>query len=348
MNVKNRKLAAMLSAFMAAVFYAISVPFSKILLKSVAPTYMASFLYLGTGIGIALLYALRWKREEKNERLSRKDLPYVIGMIVLDILAPIFLMIGVSIGSSSHASLLGNFEIVATSMFALFFFKEKIAKRLWVAIALITLSSVILSFDGAGSLRFSYGSLFVLLAASCWGLENNYTRSISDKSTYQIVTLKGLFSGAGSFLIANMMGETIPHMPFILLSMLLGFVAYGLSIFLYVRAQRDLGAAKTSAFYAVTPFLGVLLSFLVLGERLTTSFFLAFSIMIIGTVFIVLETLLSKHRHIHTHLVTHTHAGKEHEHTIAHVHAHHHITDTQTHRHRHTEKEIEESLQATH
>lgn len=165
-------------------------------------------------------------------------------MIVLDILAPIFLMLGIKYGTAANASLLGNFEIVATTLIACLAFKEAVSKRLWAAIGMITLSSILLSFEGAGSFRFSYGSVLVLLATACWGLENNCTRSISDKSTYEIVVLKGVFSGGGAFVIALISGEKLPEIRYILPAMLLGFVAYGMSIFLYIRAQRDLGAAK--------------------------------------------------------------------------------------------------------
>lgn len=198
---KNKSVVAVIYALFAAVFYAINTPFSKILLNDVPATFMAAFLYMGAGFGVGIMYLFHIKKENKTERLTKKDLPYTVGMIVLDILAPIFLMIGISIGSASNASLLGNFEIVATTVIALLIFKEAVSKELWIAIAFITLSSIILSFEGSGSFQFSYGSLFVILATLCWGLENNCTRKISDKSTYEIVVLKGVFSGGGSFLI---------------------------------------------------------------------------------------------------------------------------------------------------
>jgi drug/metabolite transporter (DMT)-like permease len=228
------KAKSVLYALLAAAFYAINVPLSKLLLNHVGPATMASLLYLGAGIGIGLMSLFRHQRGEK---LAKKDMPFVIGMIVLDIAAPIFLMLGISYGSSSNASLLGNFEIVATTLIALFIFKETVTKRLWGAIGLITISSILLSFEGAESFRFSLGSLFVLLAAVCWGLENNCTRNISSKSTYEIVILKGICCGLGSLVIALFKGETIPELPYIAYALLLGFVAYGLSIFLYVRAQ---------------------------------------------------------------------------------------------------------------
>lgn len=233
-----------LYAFLAAVFYAINTPLSKMLLTNVTPTFLAAFLYLGAGFGVGIIYLFRWKDEMRLEHLTKKDFPYTLGMIVLDILAPIFLMFGIEYGNAANASLLGNFEIASTTLIALIVFHEAVSKRLWIAIALISLSSIILSFEGTDSFQFSYGSLFVLLAAACWGLENNCTRNISNKSTYEIVTLKGSFSGGGSFIIALLLHERLPAIRYIIAAMLLGFVAYGLSIFLYIRAQRSLGAAK--------------------------------------------------------------------------------------------------------
>lgn len=285
----TREKKAILYALLAAAFYAVNVPFSKLLLERVGPTSMAALLYLGAGIGVGLL-SLCQKRK-KAPRLGRKDLPFVVGMVVLDIAAPIFLMLGISYGSASNASLLGNFEIVATTVIALAVFKEAVSPRLWAAIGLMTLSSILLSLEGADSFRFSYGSLFVLLATVCWGLENNCTRMISSKSTYEIVVIKGIFSGLGSLLIAFLKGEALPQVLYILLALLLGFVAYGLSIFLYVRAQNTLGAAKTSAYYAVAPFIGVFLSFVFLREGLTGMYLIALAVMIAGTALAVSDTL---------------------------------------------------------
>ncbi len=286
-----QKRRAIIYAFSAAVFYAVNVPFSKLLLQYVGSTTMAALLYLGAGFGVGILSLFKKKGRRASERLTKKDLPFVIGMIVLDIAAPIFLMLGLNYGSSANASLLGNFEIVATSVIALFIFREAVSERLWAAIALITLSSILLSFDGMDSLRFSCGSLFVLLATVCWGFENNCTRNIASKSTYEIVVLKGIFSGLGSLMIAQLKGEAMPRFQYIAAAMLLGFVAYGLSIFLYVRAQNILGAAKTSAYYAVAPFIGTFLSFLFFREALSWTYLLALAVMIAGSVLVVKDTM---------------------------------------------------------
>ena len=331
----EKKLRPIFFAVLAAVFYAVNVPFSKQLLQDVPPTFMASFLYFGAGIGVGIMYLFHWSNEQKEERLTKDNLPYTIGMVLLDIFAPIFLMLGVSIGSSANASLLGNFEIVATTLIALLIFKETVSKRLWTAILFITISSIILSFEGSGSFHFSLGSLFVLLATICWGMENNCTRKISEKSTYQIVTIKGLCCGLGSFVVASAVGESLPSARYIIFAMLLGFIAYGLSIFLYIRAQRDLGAAKTSAYYAVAPFIGTFLAFVINGEQLSVAYLLGLFFMIIGTLFVVADTLVKNHSHLHTHLITHTHDGSTHTHVITHEHGHEHFCSTDIHKHHH-------------
>lgn len=329
------KIGAVILAFLAAVFYAINTPVSKFLLNNVTPTFMAAFLYLGAGVGVGIMYLFHIKKEEKVERLTKQDLPYTIGMIVLDIAAPIFLMIGIKMGTASNASLLGNFEIVVTTLMALLIFKEQVSGKLWIAIGFITLSSIVLSFEGSGSFQFSIGSLFVILATCCWGLENNCTRKISDKSTYEIVLLKGIFSGGGSFTIAMVLGEKIPEMIYIAIVMLLGFVAYGLSIFLYIRAQRNLGAAKTSAYYAVAPFIGSFLAFVVNGEKLAVEYFIGLALMLVGTVFVVYDTMINHHLHGHTHTIVHTHNGVTHTHMITHEHEHNHFGNEEGHGHKH-------------
>ena len=332
---KSRKFMAVILALLAAIFYAINTPFSKVLLNKIPPIFMASFLYLGAGIGVGIMYLFRSKNEDKYERLNKTDFPYTIGMIILDIAAPVFLMIGINIGSASNASLLGNFEIVATTLIALLIFKEKVTSKLWVAIGFITVSSIVLSIEGAVSFQFSLGSLFVILATCCWGLENNCTRKISDKSTYEIVLLKGFFSGGCAFIVALILGERIPEIKYIIIALLLGFVAYGLSIFMYIKAQRDLGAAKTSAYYAVAPFVGTFLAFIVNGEKLTLTYFIGLVFMIIGSMFIVYDTMVKYHIHSHSHTIVHTHDGITHMHVVVHEHGHRHFASEEIHDHKH-------------
>ena len=281
----KEKRFAVLYAILAAALYALNAPVSKLLLKDVQPAMMASLLYLGAGAGMFLLQLAQkgLRYQSKETRLTTKDLPYTLGMIVLDILAPIFLMMGLRETTAENASLLNNFEIVATSLIALLIFREKLSKRFWFALGLITLSSVLLSVEDARSFSFSAGSLYVLLACCCWGMENNCTRMLSASDPQQIVIVKGLGSGVGSLIVAGFAGEALPDMYSLLLVLLLGFVAYGLSIYFYVYAQRFLGAARTSAYYAVQPFIGVVLSLLIFREMPGMLFFAALVLMVGGT-----------------------------------------------------------------
>ena len=274
-------------ALLAAVLYAVNAPVSKLLLRQVPATVMAVLLYLGAGAGVFLMGAAqRAAGREKQERpLTRKELPYTVGMVALDIAAPIFLMVGLTRTTAANASLLNNFEIVATSIIALVVFREAISKRLWLAIALVTASSLLLSFEDMSSLSFSWGSLFVLLACVCWGFENNCTRMLSSKDPMEIVVIKGFGSGLGSLVIALALGERLPGALLCLCALALGFVAYGLSIYFYIYAQRHLGAAKTSTYYAAAPFVGAGLSMVIFWEAPSGTYIAALVIMLAGTYF---------------------------------------------------------------
>lgn len=284
-KINAKEKSAVLLAVFAAALYSLNSPISKLLLSEVSSAMLAGILYLGAGIGLALVRFIQKQMGAVNreKRLSRSDVPYTAAMVVLDIAAPICLMFGLTMTRAENASLLNNFEIVATSLIAFFIFKEKISIRLFAAILFVTLASVILTVENASSFQFSFGSLFVLLACVCWGFENNCTRKIADKDPLEIVVVKGFGSGFGSLAIAFAVGEHLPKLNYILYGLLLGFAAYGLSIFFYIHAQRILGAAKTSAYYAVSPFIGVFLSLLLFQEMPGVSFWIALSIMALGT-----------------------------------------------------------------
>ncbi|MCZ9312837.1 MAG: EamA family transporter [Methanocorpusculum sp.] len=341
-------------AVLAAVLYGISSPVSKVLLDSVPPALLAALLYLGAGIGMAVVSLVQTvgKQTVREAPIGRKDLPYVIGMIVLDIAAPVLLMFGLTMTTAANASLLNNFEIVTTSVIALLIFREAIDRRLWLAIILIVCASILLTIEDMSSFAFSAGSILVLLACVAWGFENNCTRMLSLKDPVEIVIIKGFGAGGGALLLALVAREMTADVGGILAALLLGFFAYGLSIYFYVLAQRSLGAARTSAFYAVAPFIGVGLSFVIFQTPLTISFAVATVIMIVGAYFAA--TGGHRHRHVHT-LLTHEHRHRhddehhthdhdppvegEHSHLHTHgdlVHNHPHAPDLHhTHGHRH-------------
>lgn len=249
---------------------------------------MASFLYLGTGIGMILVRALmRVTHTLTQPQLEKKELRWFFAIIPLGIFSTLMLTFGINHTTAANASLLNNFEIVATAVIALCLFREAISKRLWIAIALITVASLILSFEDMSSLSFSLGSIFVLLSCVGWGFENNCTKQISGKDPLEIVTIKGCCSGTLTMIIALVSGERLPvasAMVFwsVLAALALGFVSFGLSNFFYIYAQRLMGAAKTSTYYAVSPFIGTALSFVIFRQVPTVAFIVALIIMLAG------------------------------------------------------------------
>jgi drug/metabolite transporter (DMT)-like permease len=332
----NNKSKPIVMAFIAAILYGINSPLSKLLIKEVPPTFLAALLYLGSGLGMLFIHGLVTikKKDYLEARVSKRELPYIISMVFLDIAAPILLMFGLSLTFAANAALLNNFEIVATSIIALIVFKEAVGYRMWFAILLITIASILLSVDVAGIMSFSIGSLLVLLACVLWGFENNCTRMLSLKDPIQIVIIKGFGSGIGAFLIALAREEVRAKLVYVIFAMILGFIAYGLSIYCYISAQRTLGAAKTSTFYAAAPFIGVFLSWVIFRKGITTTFFMAFLLMLAGAYLAITE----KHYHLHKHLeMTHEH---KHNHMDGH---HNHIHSPEVvgeHNHVHTHENL--------
>ena len=331
------KSSSTIFAILAAALYALSAPVGKVLLDHAGAAMMAAFLYLGAGLGLAL-----WGRivpDREASPITRQDIPYILGMILLDIAAPILLMLGLQRTGSANASLLNNFEIVATSLIAWLLFREKLSRRLSFAIVLVTFASIVLGYEGSESLRFGAGSALVLAAACCWGLENNCTRMLSRCSSVQITTIKGIFSGLGSLIVAFCAGESLPGLRWIPAILLLGFVAYGLSINFYIKAQKELGAAKTSSWYSIAPFLGVVFGIVLLGERPDGRFFLGLGLMVLATLLMVFDTisLQHTHEHAHTHCHEHRHGDQLHTHEHIHIHAHNHVhgADETIHDHQH-------------
>ena len=282
MHTHNKKGIAL--ALLAAALYAVNAPLSKLLLHYVPLTLMAGLLYLGAGLGMGVvaLYQKVTHTPRKEPPFTKKDLPFVLAMIVLDIAAPILLLSGLLYTTAANASLLNNFEIVATALIALALFKERISPRLWGGILFVTAACTLLSFESISSLHFSKGSLFVLLACLCWGMENNCTRRLSQKDPLEIVLLKGVFSGLGSLTIGMCVGERIALWWSVLAVLAVGWVTYGMSIYFYVYAQRTLGAARTGAYYAIAPFIGTLLSLLIFREWPAYTYFIALALMAIG------------------------------------------------------------------
>ena len=329
----------MLQALLAAIFFGASAPIAKLLLGNTAPIFLAAFLYIGSGTGIALVkLTQRMRSKEVEAGIKPPDIKWLAGAIISGgILAPIVLMISLQNTPASTASLLLNFEGVGTTLIALLFFKEAIGRRAWTAIIVITLASVFLSTDFKSGFGLSLGALGIILACVLWGADNNFTRNISGKDPLAIVAWKGLVAGTFSFLLAWFLGNPFPAVKTILGTLILGFVSYGLSTMLFIRSMRGLVAARTSALYGTAPLAGVLLSIVIFGEFPSFLFIIAAILMIGGALLLINEQ--HGHSHVHTalfHEHSHKSADPAHGHDeVEEVHAHEHEHPAEEHEHDH-------------
>lgn len=354
--MKNLKYYPILMALLAAILFGISAPITKVLLGKIEPVPLASFLYLGSGIGLMIFQLLNFiirKQKISEASLKKTDFKWLIGAVVVGgIIAPIIQMISLNTTPASTASLLLNFEGVATAILAIVFFKENAGKQVIIGVILITFSSIILSWNFANQWGFSLGSLGIILACFCWGIDNNFTRNISSKNPFSIVTIKGIGAGIFSFILTVLLKIPMPEFKIAVLAMIVGFFCYGLSILFFVYAMRSLGSTKTSALYGTAPFIGTILSFILLKELPNNMFIIALPIMIIGTIFLLKETHNHKHKHLamqHEHRHNHSDGHHNHKHTDdeivingyhSHLHTHAAIEHTHTHspdiHHRHS------------
>ena len=332
-------------ALASAAAYGASVPLSKLLLAGITSNQLSALVYLGAGIGTAaVLLARRIARRPRHEApLTKSDLPAIALMLAANTASVICLMHGIRLTLAANASLLSNFEIVATAALAWLLFRENIGRRMGAAIGLICLSSILLAWEGAESLAFSPGSLLVLAACALWGLENCCTKSLSDKDPLQTTCVKGIGTGiiAGAVSLATDGAPAIEPV-YAIGALAMGAVCYGASIALYITAQRTLGAARTGNYYAVAPFVGVALSWMAFGIAPNPLFLAALAIMAAGTWLTLSDH--HAHEHVHeplTHDHAHNHLDGHHDHTHpgldpATEHSHPHTHERLVHTHEHT------------
>jgi len=338
--MKTKNLSFIFQALLAAIFFGASAPIAKLLLdESIAPIFLAAFLYLGSGTGISLVkLTRRIQSKDVEANIKLPDIKWLTGAIISGgILAPIVLLVSLQTTPASTASLLLNFEGVGTTLIALLFFKEAISRRAWTAIIVITLASIFLSTNFQSGFGLSLGALGIILACVLWGVDNNFTRNISGKDPLAIVAWKGLVAGTFSFLLALFLGNPFPSVRTILGTLILGFVSYGLSTMLFIRSMRGLGAARTSALYGTAPLAGVLLSIVIFGEFPSFLFIIAAILMIGGALLLINE----QHEHSHAHTVlfhehSHKHDDLAHGHDeVDGIHSHEHEHSAEEHMHDH-------------
>ena len=338
-----RRDLGIVAALGAAVLFGISAPLAKLLVAAQSPLLLSGLLYVGSGLGLALVLglrslamgsgAIRWP--------LGSDRWWLAGAIVSGgIVGPYLLMVGLRLTDSATGALTLNLEGVFTAMVAWFAFGENVDRRIALGMALITLGGVALSVGPALGGGGYLGPLAIAGACLAWGLDNNLTRRVSANDALVIACLKGLLAGATSLALSLATGAELPAARWVALAGVLGFVCFGLCLTLFVIALRHLGAARTGAYFALAPFIGALLA-LLLGAPFTATLAAAGLLMAAG----VWLHLTERHVHGHTHeRLVHDHPHRHdahHRHTHEsgwdgsepHSHPHEHEPMTHTHAH---------------
>ena len=302
------------SALLAAVLFGVSAPFAKLLLRTETPQLLAGLLYAGSGVGLLAVWLARRTRDTTNEApLTKADAPWLAGAIAAGgVMGPLLLMMGLSRTPASAASLLLNLEGVFTALLAWFVFRENFDRRIALGMAAILAGGVLLSWEGRLGWGGATGPLLVAGACLAWAVDNNLTQRVSAGDPVQIAMIKGLVAGAVNTGIALLLGAHLPAVGRAAGAMLLGFFGYGVSLVLFVLALRQLGTARTGAYFSTAPFVGAAVSLVVFREQPTVAILAAAALMGLGVWLHVSER--HEHEHVHEEL--------EHEHS--HVHDAHH------------------------
>ncbi len=333
----------MLIALAAAMLFGVSAPIAKLLLRDQTPQLLAGLLYAGSGLGLFLVWLLRRARKQSAEAaLTWRDARWLAGAIVSGgIMGPVLLMTGLSQTPASAASLLLNLEGVFTALLAWFVFRENFDKRIAVGMAAILAGGLVLSWEGRLAWGSAVGPLLVAAACLSWAIDNNLTQKVSGGDPVQIAMIKGLVAGTVNTVIALGLGAHFSGGLQIAAAMVLGFLSYGVSLVFFVLALRQLGTARTGAYFSTAPFVGAVVSLLVFRERPTIALLIAATLMGIG----VWLHLSERHEHEHVHVpMTHEHA---HVHDAHHTHVHGpgdpQVTDPTPHSHVHQHESLRHS-----
>jgi len=348
MKLTDRR--APLIALASAMLFGVSTPAAKLLIDQVSPWLLAGLLYLGSGLGLSLWFMVRRMQgpQSGEAALKVRDIPWLLGAIFFGgIAGPVLLLLGLAISSGTSASLLLNLESVATLVIAWFVFREHVDRWLFLGAVAIVSGAVLLSWSGEAA-SFGLGSGLIAAACLCWGIDNNLTRKVSATDPVAITAIKGLVAGATNIVLAVVQRAGIPGLATTGGALLLGFFSYGLSLVLFILALRALGTARTGAYYGTAPFIGAVVSIILLGEPLTATVVIAGLLMAAG-VWLHLserhahehvhEPMEHDHRHVHDEHHEHAHSpddppGEPHAHPHRHgrlVHAHAHWPDLHHH-----------------
>lgn len=303
-----------LAALGAAVLFGASTPLAKILAEGTPPLLLSGLLYLGSGLGLALVMRLRrlTGRPAVIVRPRGAELGWLLTAIGLGGgVAPYLLMYGLRWTDSASASLILNLEGVLTALLAWFVFKENFDRRIAVGMGLIVAGGLVLSAGPALRASGIVGPLAIATACLAWAIDNNVTRKVSAYDAMSIACAKGLVAGGVSVALALGSGARLPSPAVCVQAAVLGLMGYGISLTLFVVALRRLGTARTGAYFSLAPFIGATLA-VILGAPVTIALVVAALLMGVG----VWLHLTEHHSHWHRH------APLRHEHS--HVHDEHH------------------------
>ncbi|MEO8244846.1 MAG: DMT family transporter [bacterium] len=316
----------------AAILFGASTPVSKLLVGTVDPWLLAGILYLGAGVGLALM---QWVRPligltNAEAALQKPDLLWLAAVVLFGgMLGPLLLMFGLSQTSAASGALLLNLEGLATMAIAWIVFRENVDRRLLFGAAAILCGAVLLSWNGHG-LRPDTGGLLIAGACLCWGIDNNLTRKLSAADPVQIATIKGLVAGGVNLVLALWLGASLPDARFLAAGAVVGFLGVGVSLVMFMLGLRHLGTARTGAYFSLAPFIGAILALVLFKDPITVSLVAAGLLMALG----LWLHLAERHDHEHVHdLLEHDHI---HIHDAHHQHVHDGpVTEPHSHWHRH-------------
>lgn len=330
---------SVLYALGAAALFGVSTPLAKRLTGDLSPVLLAGLLYLGSGLGLTLARLVR-DGGLVPSGLPRNEWPWLLGAIFFGgVIGPVALMFGLISTSGATASLLLNLESVLTAVIAWVVFKENADRRIVWGMLAIVAGGVTLGWqtDSAGQSSV-IGPLLVGLACLCWAIDNNLTRKVSASDALFIAGIKGLSAGSVNTTLAISMGAALPNFATLSATMSVGLLGYGISLVLFVLALRDLGTARTGAYFSTAPFIGAVVALFFFSETTSLTFWIAAALMCLG----VWLHLTEHHAHVHQHeLLEHAH---EHEHDEHHQHAHGlDGGDGIKHSHRHTHFPVKHS-----
>lgn len=317
------------AALAAALLFGAATPLAKLLLHDVGPWMLAGLFYFGSGVGLTMF---RLIRRAEPVRLERSEALWLVGAILTGgVAAPVLLMLGLNGMPASGASLLLNAEGVFTVLLAWVAFGENFDRRIALGMVAIAAGAVVLSWPDNPSFAGLWPALAVLGACLAWGIDNNLTRQVALADATWIASVKGTGAGCINLILAFTLGDKLPSLPAAMESMSVGFLAYGVSLALFVVGLRHLGTARTGAYFSVAPFFGATLA-LASGEPLAPNLVVAGALMATG----VWLHLTERHAHVHAH------EAMDHEHEHVHDDHHHHAHEVSieagvkhVHRHRH-------------